>query len=166
MALITQYSSMNDIKKGNISIIGTDEKKNYLFSNIYEVAKNSSLHERVVVAKNLEYTIEISRAEGKSPWYICAHDETVVCMEGKSEIRFVKPDDPNIVPTDDKEGVVKLETSPRGAYMGHVKIGFGHQALLPAGAAYQYISSTPSVLMFQSLLGDESIQRWNEICDS
>tara|TARA_B110001469_G_C9560791_1_gene278166 strand:- start:370 stop:843 length:474 start_codon:yes stop_codon:yes gene_type:complete len=157
---------MDNIKKGGINIIGKDEKKNYLFSNVYEVAKNAREYERVVVAKNLEYTIEVSRAIGKSAWYICSHDETVVCMEGATEIYFVKPSDLSVMAPEEKEGAVKIAEEPEGKKMGVVKIKFGHQALLPAGAAYQFNASEVSVLMIQSLIGDESIERWADICEA
>lgn len=166
MTVLTQYSTMDEIHKGGITITGKDEKKNYLFSNVYEVAKNAVPYERVVVAKNLEYTIEVSRAEGDSPWYVCSHDETVVIMEGATELRFVKPADSSIVPPEYKEGAVRLSAQPEGQAMGWVKVRFGHQALLPKGAAYQFRPSETSVLMIQSILGEESIERWADICES
>lgn len=164
MALKTVFSTMANIQKGDINIIGKDEKKNYLFSNVYEVARDSRDYERVVVAKNLEYTIEVSKAVGDSPWYICAHDETVVCMEGGTKIIFIKPADVAVIPPAGKHGAVKLTEKPEGERMGIVKIKFGHQALLPAGAAYQFNASEVSVLMIQSIMGDESIERWADIC--
>ena len=165
MPLKTVFSTMENIQKGGINIIGKDEKKNYLFSNIYEVARDSLEYERVVIAKNLEYTIEVSKAVGNSPWYICAHDETVICMEGATQINFIKPSDGSVIPAEEKNGVVKLDRKPEGIKMGIVKIKFGHQALLPAGAAYQFNAPEISVLMIQSVIGDESIERWADICE-
>jgi hypothetical protein len=166
MTVLTEYSTMDNIHKGGVTITGKDEKKNYLFSNVYEVAKNSAPYERVVVAKNLEYTIEVSRAEGDSPWYICSHDETVVIMEGAAEIRFIKPADSSVVPPEDKDGAIKLSGQPEGQDMGWINAEFGTQALLPKGAAYQYRPSKTCVLMIQSILGDESIERWADICEA
>jgi hypothetical protein len=39
--------------------------------------------------------------------------------------------------------------------------------LLPAGAAYQLTSNGgPAVVLFQTLAGDVTIERWKEICIS
>jgi len=38
-------------------------------------------------------------------------------------------------------------------------------ALLPAGAAYQFRNSgKPGVLLVQTILGDNTIERWAEVC--
>jgi hypothetical protein len=48
--------------------------------------------------------------------------------------------------------------------MGTVKLKRGHQALLPAGAAYRFHSERPGVLLMQTILGVLSVQKWAEIC--
>ena len=37
-------------------------------------------------------------------------------------------------------------------------------ALLPANAAYRMIAERPSVVLLQTTLGDDTIERWAEIC--
>ena len=37
-------------------------------------------------------------------------------------------------------------------------------ALLPANAAYRMIAERPSVILLQTTLGDDTIERWAEIC--
>jgi hypothetical protein len=37
-------------------------------------------------------------------------------------------------------------------------------ALLPANAAYRMSSERPSVVLLQTTLGDDTIERWAEIC--
>ena len=39
-----------------------------------------------------------------------------------------------------------------------------HQALLPANAAYRMSASAPSVILLQTILGDDTIERWADIC--
>ena len=131
---------------------------------MFEVAANAAAWERVVVARNLEYTIECARAEGTSPWYICAHDETALAMQGNIEVHFIRPDDAGRVPAKDHPGAVRLAGEVPGRAMGWVRLGRGHMALLPAGAAYQFRAVNVGVLLLQSVLGDESIERWAEIC--
>ena len=37
-------------------------------------------------------------------------------------------------------------------------------ALLPANAAYRMSAERPSVVLLQTILGDDTIERWAEIC--
>ena len=76
----TVFGSIDDYRKGGVECLNDDPKR-YVYSNMFEVAANSRPHERIAVARNLDYTIEVCRAEGLSPWMVCAHDEFVVAME-------------------------------------------------------------------------------------
>ena len=160
----TKFGSLEHFEKGGIDITGRDTPGRSLFSNMFEVASNASPWARTVVAKNLEFTIEVSRTEGASPWYICAHDETVLMMDGTLEVHFIKPANETVIPPADKEGAVRLDAEPAGAVMGHVAATRGHLVLLPAGAAYQLRAASPGVVLYQSVLGEESIEKWAEIC--
>lgn len=160
----TKFGSLDAYDKGGIEITGKETRGRYLFSNMFEVAANAEPWARTVVARNLEFTIEVSRTQGSSPWYICAHDETVLVMEGALEVHFIKPGSDEAVPPEDKEGAVRLAGTPDGAVMGHVAATRGHLVLLPAGAAYQIRSRGRGVALYQSALGEESIEKWAEIC--
>lgn len=164
MTTATQFASTDVFEKGGVEIIGDEQARRYLFSNMYEVAAKSAPWERVVIAKNLEFTIECARAEGDSPWYVCAHDETALSMQEAMEIRFIELADDALVPDEDHPGAVRLAGDPAGQAMGWVRLQRGHQALLPAGAAYQFRPQGVGVVLLQSILGDESIERWAEIC--
>lgn len=165
MSTATRFASIDDFAKGGVEIIGDEDPKRYLFSNMFEVAANAAPWLRTVVAKNLEFTIECIRAEGVSPWYVCGHDETALLMQGEAVITFIKPDQQDVVPDDDHAGAIKLgEQAPSGARMGQVKLGRGHMALLPAGAAYQIEAKELGVILLQSIQGDEAVERWAEIC--
>ncbi len=59
-----------------------------------------------------------------------------------------------------------LAGEPAGKKMGWVKVRRGHMALLPKGAAYQFRSATPGVLLLQTIKGDHTVERWAEICQS
>jgi hypothetical protein len=50
--------------------------------------------------------------------------------------------------------------------MGVIKLTRGHQALLPAGAAYRFTAQSPSVLLQQTIAGPDTQQRWAEICQT
>ena len=160
----TYFGSLETYQKGAVEVLD-DDPKNYAFSNIFEVASKSKPYEKVAVGKNLKYVIEALRAEGTSPWFAAAHDEAALCMDGVVEVHYVKPDQAP-VPAN-KEGTVTLSGEPKGKKMGWVKIGRGHQALLPAGSAYQFRSSgKPGVLLVQTILGEATVEKWAEICQT
>ena len=159
----TVFAAIDNFSKGGVQIID-DDPKNYVFSNMFEVASRSRPYERVAVGKNFEYVIEAMRADGASPWYACAHDEFALVMDGKVEIRLVKPDKP-AVPAD-KTGAVKLAAAPAGRSMGRVVASRGHMTLLPKGSAYQFTAASPSVVTIQTIQGDVTVERWAEICQT
>lgn len=162
----TVFGSLKDYTKGEIEIIN-DDRKNYAFSNMFEVAATSAPYERVVVGKNVEYVLEAIRAEGTSDWYTAAHDEFALVMDGTVELDLVKLDDPHSIAPPDKEGAVKLDGDPVGRKMGKIRMWRGHQALLPTGAAYRFRAPDPDavgVILMQTILGEESVEKWAEIC--
>ena len=160
----TVFGSLENFSKGSVQIID-DKPQNYAFSNVFEVASKSKPYEKVAVGKNLKYVIEAVRAEGTSPWFAAAHDEAALVMDGELEVHFVKPDQAPV--PEGKEGTVKLSGEPKGARMGYVKIKRGHMALLPKGAAYQFRNAgKPGVLLVQTIQGENTIERWAEICQT
>ena len=161
----TQFGSIDDYEKGRVEPIN-DDVRHYAFSNCFEIASNSKPYEKVVFGQNMEYVLETIRAEGDSPWYICAHDEFALCMDGEVEIHLVKLAENNQRQDNSKEGAVLIEGQPEGQNMGWIKLGRGHQGMLPAGAAYQFRSSKPAVIILQTCKGDLSIERWDEICQT
>jgi hypothetical protein len=162
----TQFGSLRDYRKGGVEIID-DNPKNYVFSNVFEVAATSAPHERVAVGKNFEYVIEAMRAEGVSGWFTCAHDEFALCMDGSVELHLIKLDDPDAAVDPESEGAVSLGTDlPAGRKMGRVVLGRGHMAMLPVGAAYRFQADTPSVLLFQTIEGAVTVQKWATICQT
>ena len=163
-AFKTVFGSLDDYEKGHIEIIN-DKPMHYTFSNVFEVAGMSAPWEKVAVAKNLENLIETIRAEGVSPWYTCAHDEFALAMDGEIEVHFVDLDADRRLPPE-KEGNVTLADAPTGPKMGHVVLKRGHQALLPANAAYQYRARQTGVILQQALEGENTRYRWKEICFS
>jgi hypothetical protein len=163
MSYQTRFGSLQDFEKGSIEIIN-DDPKHYVFSNLFEVAKGAGPYEKVVVGKNLEYVIEVMRAKGTSPWFAAAHDEFAVVMDGEIEIEFFKLDDPGSVVAEDHEGSVRLESEPKGAPMGSIRMRRGHQALLPASAAYRFVGIAEGVVLLQTMQGEHSIEKWAEIC--
>jgi hypothetical protein len=158
----TWFGSLDHYRKGSIEII-KGEPEHYAMSNVFEVASHSAPFEKVVVGKNLKYVIEALRAEGSSPWFAASHDEFVVVLDGEVEVRFIKPSDGPLVDAK-TEGTVRLEGEPSGQSMGYVRLGRGHQALLPAGAAYRFEAVKKGVLLVQTILGACSVEKWADIC--
>jgi hypothetical protein len=161
---VTNFGSIDNYEKGTLEIID-DDPKHYTYSNMFEVASISEPYEKVAVAKNMEYVLEVLRAEGTSGWRTAAHDEFALVMDGEVEVRLVKLDDPSVVDPD-QEGSIALPDEPAGRNMGYVKAGKGHMVLLPTGAAYQFRADRPGVILLQTIAGPDTIYKWAEICQT
>src|SRR5258706_2520616 len=159
----TNFGSLDKFNKGTIELIN-DKAKHYVFSNVFDVAAKSKPYEKVVVGKNLQYVIETLLAQGDSPWFAASHDEFVVTMEGEIEVHFIKLDDAQKIAPANKEGSVRIQGTPPGRNMGVIKLKRGHQALLPAGAAYQFRAQKRGVLLLQTILGEKSVEKLSAIC--
>ena len=159
----TVFGSLDQYEKGHVEIID-DEVKHYVFSNIFEVAAGAAPYQKTAVARNLDFVIEAIRAEGTSPWMAAPHDEFVVVMDGQVQVELVKLDRPEEVAPPAREGTVPVPGEPAGKRMGRIHLGRGHQALLPAGCAYRFQAQSPSVMIQQTLRGELTAERWNEIC--
>jgi hypothetical protein len=166
---MTQYTSnfgsLESYEKGGVQVIN-DNAKNYAFSNCFDIASHSAPYEKVVFGINQIYVMETIRAEGTSPWYTCAHDEFVLCMDKEVEIHLIKLDPAQQVQDKEKNGAVVVTGEPQGRSMGWMKIRRGHQALLPADVAYQYRCTAPAVLVLQTCKGELSIEKWADICQA
>jgi len=127
---------------------------------MFEVANKSKPFERVAIARNLEYVAEVMKVDGNSPWYVAPHDEFAIVMDGEVEFNFVKQD--KAAAPGSKAGASQLAAAPNGQKMGKVRARRGHQVLLPAGAAYQLTSKTPSVAVIQTLSGPVTVERWEQ----
>ena len=159
----TVFGSLDRYEKGRVDVFD-DNPKRYVFSNVFEVASKSRPYEKVAVGRNLQYVIEVLRAEGNSPWYSNAHDEAVVVMDGEVEVHLLKPDTAPV--PNGKGGSVQLTSEPEGRKMGWIKTRRGHMALLPKSAAYQFRSAKPAVLLIQTIKGDCTVERWADICQT
>jgi hypothetical protein len=158
----TYLGSLGNYRKGSIEII-KGKPGHYAMSNVFEVASHAAPYEKVVVGKNLKYVIETLRAEGSSPWFSASHDEFAVVLDGEIDVHFIKPSEGSLVNAN-TEGSVCLQGEPAGRPMGYVRLRRGHQALLPAGAAYKFEARETGVLLIQTILGPCSIEKWAEIC--
>ena len=160
----TRFGSLQHFEKGGVEVI-KDDPRNYVFSNVFEVASKARPYEKVAVGKNIEYVIEVIRAEGTSGWRVAAQDEFALVMDGEVQVRLVKPDDPSLVPAGAR-GSVPLPGDPKGKKMGRVRARLGHMTLLPVGAAYQFHADRPSVILLQTLAGRDTVERWAQICQT
>jgi hypothetical protein len=161
---VTRFGSLKHYEKGGVEVIN-DDARNYVFSNVFEVASRAKPYEKVAVGKNIEYVIEAIRADGTSGWRAPAQDEFALVMDGEVEIRLVKLDNAGVVPAGTK-GSVTLTGTPAGRKMGVVRARRGHMTLLPVGAAYQFHAAQPGVVLLQTLAGADTVERWAEICQT
>lgn len=165
VAYETRFGSLDRFEKGQVQAID-DDVRHYAFSNCFEIASKARPYERVVFGQNQIYVLECVRAEGRSPWYTCAHDEFALVMDGEVEIHLVQLAGEQVVPDADHEGAVLVKGEPRGRKMGWMTLRRGHQALLPKNSAYQFRSARPAVVIIQTCKGDVSVERWAEICQT
>ena len=86
----TVFGSLDNYEKGGVDVIN-DDPKYYAFSNMFEVAANAKPYEKVAVGKNLEYVLEVIRAEGTSEWRATPHDEFALVMDGTLRIELLDP---------------------------------------------------------------------------
>jgi hypothetical protein len=77
-------------------------------------------------------------------------------------VELVKLDTP--LAQADKDGSIRIDGEPIGAKMGRITLRRGHQALLPANAAYRMSAVAPSVVLLQTILGEDTVEKWAEIC--
>ena len=127
----TRFGSLQHYDKGGVEVIN-DDARNYVFSNIFEVASRSKPYEKVAVGKNIEYVIEAIRAEGTSGWRAPAQDEFALVMDGEVEIRLLKLDKPGVVPRGPRDRWALAGHAGRQK-MGVVRARRGHMTLLPVG---------------------------------
>ena len=92
-AYVTRFGSLESYDKGTVLIVD-DDPKHYAFSNVFEVASHAKPWNTIAVAKNMEYVLEVIRAEGTSEWRTCAHDEFPLCLDGEVTVELVKLDEP------------------------------------------------------------------------
>jgi len=160
----TRFGSLGHYDKGGVEVIN-DDARNYVFSNVFEVASRAKPYEKVAVGKNIEYVIEAIRTEGTSGWRAPAQDEFALVMDGEVEIRLLKLANPGVVPAGAR-GSVGLPGTPPGRKMGVVRARRGHMTLLPVGAAYQFHAARAGVVLLQTLAGADTIERWEDICQT
>jgi hypothetical protein len=158
----TRFGSLQHYEKGGVEVIN-DDARNYVFSNIFEVAAHAKPYEKVAVGKNIEYVIEAIRVEGTSGWRAPGQDEFALVMDGEVEIRLLKLADAGAIPADTR-GSIALAGTPAGRKMGMVRARRGHMTLLPVGAAYQFHAARPGVVLLQTRAGADTLERWADIC--
>jgi hypothetical protein len=159
----TRFGSLLDFDKGGVDAID-DDPKHYAFSNVFEVASNTEPWEKVAVGRNNQYVLEAIRAEGTSEWRTCSHDEFALVLDGIVEVDLLALDAP-LAPAG-KEGSIRIDGEPTGRPMGRIVARRGHMALLPANAAYRLRAEEPAVVLLQTIVGDDTVERWTEICQT
>lgn len=163
MDYTTSFGSLDDYTKGGVDVIN-DDPKFYAFSNVYEVAEHAQPYEKVAVGKNLEYVLEVIRAEGTSVWRVTPHDEFALVMDGTLRIELLDPTDELVDPGG--SGSIAVEGEPAGTRMGTITATLGHMALLPAGKAYRLHSDGVAVVLLQTIEGPDTTYRWADICQT
>lgn len=159
----TVFGSLDAYEKGGVEAID-DDPRNYVFSNMFEVAAGAAPWEKVAVAKNMEYVLEAIRAEGVSPWRVTPHDEFALVMDGEVVVELLDPARQLVDP--EASGSIAVDGEPDGTRMGTIVAGHGHMAMLPAGRCYRFLADSPSVILLQTIEGPDTVYRWAEICQT
>jgi hypothetical protein len=116
----------------------------------------------VAIARNQEYVLEAIRAEGTSSWRATPHDEFAIVVDGEVVFDLLDPEQAHVDPS--SSGSITVAGEPAGKPMGKITAGRGHLALLPAGKCYRMSAQKPSVIVLQTILGPETVERWSQIC--
>jgi mannose-6-phosphate isomerase-like protein (cupin superfamily) len=159
----TVFGSLDGYQKGGVEVIN-DDPRYYAFSNIFEVAATARPYEKVAVGRNLEYVLEVIRAEGTSSWRVTPHDEFALVMDGALRIQLRDPATELV--DGGAQGSIALDGEPDGSPMGTVTASRGHMTLLPAGKAYRFHSDGVAVVLLQTIEGPDTIYRWADICQT
>ena len=86
MEYTTRFGSLADHQKGTIEIIDDDVRSTTSSPTCSRWPRASRPYEKVAVGKNMEYVLEVIRAEGTSEWRTCAHDEFAL-VDGRHRSR-------------------------------------------------------------------------------
>jgi hypothetical protein len=159
----TAFASLDSYDKGGVEVIN-DDPKNYVFSNMFDVASAARPWEKVAVAKNMEYVLEVIRAEGTSEWRTAPHDEFALVVDGEVVVDLLDPAEP--LADGSGTGSVAVDGEPAGTPMGRITARRGHMALLPAGRCYRFRADRPGVILLQTIEGPGTVYRWADICQT
>ena len=121
--------------------------------------------EQVAVGQNRQYVLEVVRAEGTSGWRTCGHDQSALIMDGTVVVELAQPAPQQHAP-EGQQGSVGVVGVPGGAWMGRVTAGRGHLVLLPGGACYRMVAQRPGVVLVQTIAGQDTAFRWQQICQT
>ena len=122
----------------------------------------SAPYEKVAVGKNQQYVVEAIRAEGTSGWRTCDHDETVLCMDGDVTVRARQADTPLLRRA--RTARSPSTANRTGRRWGPSASAAGTWRCCRAASAYRFEAARPSVLLQQTCLGDDTVERWADIC--
>jgi hypothetical protein len=157
----TVFASMEHYQKGGVDVIEGDVK-HYVFSNLFEVAKKSMPFEKIVVAKNIEYVVEVVKSLNSSQYYINGHDEFMLVMQGTIEVEIFSP--VNSFKSFPEQGAEIIDGQSVNRRIGKITASRGHLLLLPEKHIYKIYSKGEGVFLLQTILGKHSIEKWSDIC--
>ena len=163
MQYATKFGSLDALREGRHRAHRRRPEALRLLQHLRGGVGGRSPYEKVAVGKNMQYVLEVLRAEGTSAWRTCAHDEFALVLDGEVEVapRQARP----AGRAAGQEGLGRASTASRRARRwGASSARRGHMALLPANAAYRFHADRPGVILLQTILGDDTVERWAEIC--
>jgi hypothetical protein len=63
-------------------------------------------------------------------------------------------------------GSIAVKGEPSGKNMGQIVATRGHMSLLPANRCYRMSAADASVVLLQTIIGPDTVERWSEICQT
>ena len=157
----TAFASLDRYDKGGVEVIN-DDPKNYVFSNMFDVASAAALGEG---GGGQEHGVRARGRAGRghlewraapttsSRWWSTARWWSS-CSTRPSR-RSTRA-----------QGSVAVAGEPAGTPMGRITAGRGHMALLPAGRCYRFHAERPGVILLQTIEGPDTVYRWADICQT
>ena len=135
--------------------LATLDVQDYAGSNLFDVAAWARPWERIPVGRTRTHVLEVVRAQGISPWFANARDESVLVLDGDIVIQYKRPNVPAVPPG--QPAAVRLKQEPTGTSMGWIRATRGHLARLPIGVAYEFRAiGGPGILLIQTGNGEHA----------
>jgi hypothetical protein len=135
--------------------LATLDVQDYASLNLFDVAAWARPWERIPIGRTRTHVLEVARAQGISPWFANARDESVLVLDGDIVIQYKRPHIPAVAPG--QPFAVRLEKEPTGTRMGWIRATRGHLARLPIGVAYEFRAiGGPGILLIQTGNGEHA----------
>ena len=164
MTYTTKFGSLETYEKGSIELID-DDAKHYVFSNMFEVA--SDVEAVGEGRRRQEHGVRARGASGPRARAMADRRPRRVrarAWTARSSIELVEARRTRSCPPA-STGSVAVDGEPAGTKMGRIVApAAAHGAAARQRRATASRAEQPGVILLQTIQGDDTVERWAEIC--